>query len=152
MNYPRQEVQFIIPLHHQAIITSYRFNCSGYVVEWGVDVFLRDTYALHFQVWRLILTTNETESPMESSRYILIGQNSFADLSPVYGVLRATPLPEQQVLVKPGDVVGIYANGTQQKEERGVVGLTHDQGFGTEELWMGAIYGGEPTSGGRLHR
>ena len=149
MNYGKDILQGIttIPHRHQAIALSYKFNCTGKVAVWGVDVYLRDVYNLHFQVWRQETVASESNSSLSNgtTEYVLIGQNPFTNVFPTNGVILATPLPEKQVHFEQGDVVGLYVSG--ERKETGIVMLTSDQGYGMEEVWIDDSEGDLPVDG-----
>ena len=99
--------QSILPGGYQAIVPSYRFNCSGNITEWTITVTQRDKYNLDLQVWRPSPTGDDTR------RYVLIGQNSFnrhiphwlpKNSSKLLGEIQATPRPEDQLQIEPGDM------------------------------------------------
>lgn len=126
-NYGRSEVREVIPLQHQAIIPSYRFNCSGNITEWGVDLFRNDEYTLELQVWRPSPTADGAR------RYSLVGQNRFTSISIKNKVVRVSIPTREQVQFQRGDVIGVYVDG--EREGTGIAVLTSDQGYDTEEVW-----------------
>ena len=149
MNYGKDILQGIttIPHRHQAIALSYKFNCTGKVAVWGAHVYFKDVYNLHFQVWRQEEAASEGNSSLSNGtrEYALIGQNAFTSVFPTSGVILATPLPEKQVHFEQGDVVGLYVSGVWK--DRGIVMLTSDQGYGTEEVWVEDSEGDPPVDG-----
>ena len=106
-----RQLNSIRPGRYQAIVPSYRFNCSGNITEWTIAVTQLNMYDFDLQVWR--------PSPIgdNTRHYVLIGQNSFYRNASNYptqngskwGVIQVSPpLPENQLQVEPGDVLGIY--------------------------------------------
>ena len=91
-----------IPLHHQAIIPSYKFVCDqmcGNITEWGMDVNRgggRDQmlYTLDLQVWRPSPTLNDSTS---TGCYSLVGNNRFTSISLSDQVARVTPSPQDYI-------------------------------------------------------
>lgn len=133
-----QYKQSILPGGHQAIIPSYRFNCSGIITEWTVEVTQLDKYDFDLQVWRPSPTRDDTQ------HYVLIGQNSFKRKQPAknsseLGVIQATPLPEEQLQFKAGDVLGVYVFSYLPKGS-GIALLSSDQGMRSlEEVWYARV-------------
>ena len=128
--------QYFIPVLHQAILPSYRFNCSGKITAWRVDVYLQSEYSLHFQVWRPLPTKNG------SRHYSLVDENIVTSTRPLNKVIQAAPSTAEQVRVNSGDMVGIYVQGSQAG--RGIPLLTS---FGSEELWYKDTEGDVPVTG-----
>ena len=143
-----QYKQSVLPGGYQAILPTYRFNCSGNITEWTVEVNeLHNKYDFNFQVWRPSPTKDETQ------RYVLIGQNSAKEVYPPeknsMGIIRITVLPEDQMQFQPGDVVGVYVFSYLPKS--GIILLSSDQGDRVlEEVWYANVdsqlaVGGECT-------
>ena len=135
--------------HHQAIVTSYKFNCCGIITEWGVDVHrANEEYDLNFQVWRPSPTVKKSDG---TGSYSLVESNRFSSISPMGGVVRVTLGSRSLISFQPGDVVGIYVEDTGG-DGNGVV-MTNSE---RELVWYASI--GEYStssvylvgSGGRL--
>ncbi len=105
----------------QAIITSYRFNCSGVVTEWRALVhgsggnFDDQPYTISFQVWR-----PNSPSPVDTDGcYTMQGTNHFSPISladpgtPDRGIVTGVPLESERIEVQPGDVVGFYLESSR---------------------------------------
>ena len=133
---------------HQAIIPSYKFNCCGNIIEWGVDLNPdRDeddkTFDFILQVWR------PSPTLQTDSCYSLI--NDHRIMSTVIKkdlqtgrVAKVTTLPQNQLQFEPGDVLGFYVeshgsgNTPDGDNDNGVVVLNN--GNHTSELvWHGRI-------------
>ena len=89
----------------QAIIPEYSFDCYGNVTQWGAVVKNRNgAYTLAFQVWRRSGGGQGT-----TGCYTLVGNNHFASIRPAWrgrGRILADVPVEQQIKVRPGDVIG----------------------------------------------
>ena len=147
-----------IPRHHQAIIPSYKFDCSdqmcGNITEWGVDV-RRDggnhqpggngrPYTLDFQVWRPSPTVNDSTG---TGCYSLVGNNRFTSISLSDGVAESLS-PSRYIQFQPGDVLGVYVEVARESDD-GVVILTSHKGtntFTSETVWYGSIEPSMTTS------
>ena len=130
---------------HQAIFTSYRMNCSGTITEWGIDVNSgafngvnnrSRKYSLDFQVWRPSPTVNSSTG---TGCYSLVGNNRFANISPIVspGVAIVTPSPQDCISFQPGDVLGVYVEHASVADD-GVVVLISDT-FSSDNVWYGSI-------------
>ena len=129
----------VIPHLHQAIIPSYRLNCCGYIVVWGVDVSPDGTgidrmFTLDLQIWRPSPTVNATGC------YSLVGNNRFTSVELDRWVAVVTPLPRERIQFQPGDVLGFYVESARGGSGEGVVILSDlnvqdDRGYETEEVW-----------------
>ena len=137
--------QQIIPLHHQAIVPSYRFNCCGSIVQWGVDLDPAGggdnmEYDLSLQVWR-------PQAVDAAGCYSMVGSNTFfsIELSGGDQVAVLTPSPSSSqtqdiINFQPGDVIGFNVVRARNPDGRGVVVLLDrsvlgDRGYETEEIW-----------------
>lgn len=127
-----------IPLQHQAIIPSYRFDCCGNITEWSVSISIseNDTVdVLSLQVWRPSPTVNDTGC------YSLVGNNNFTSISPGSQITLVTPPLQERIQFQPGDVLGFYVEcALEQDSEGGMVMLSDlnekgDRGYETEEVW-----------------
>ena len=134
----KQYSQSILPGGHQAIIPSHRFNCSGNITEWTIEVTQADKYDFDLQVWR---------PKDDTQRYVLIGQNSFkrkqphlpTKISSELGVIQVTPLPKEQLQFEAGDVVGVCVFSYLPKGS-GIALLLSDQGNRSlEEVWYARV-------------
>ena len=119
----------IIPLHHQAIVLSYRFNCCGSIAQWKVDLHSAGINDLDLQVWRPQAVETLTGC------YDMVGSNTFANIGDTVAVL--TPPSQSVIHFQPGDVIGFRArnpggNGVVVLFDRSVRG---DRGYETEEIW-----------------
>lgn len=128
----------ILPLQHQAIVPSYKFQCCGTITEWYVSIASSgsDTMdILSLQVWRPSPSVNDTGC------YTLVGNNNFSSVSLDSEMTSVTPLPHEQIHFQPGDVLGFYVeNGQQVEYSSGVMMLCDlneqgDRGYETEEVW-----------------
>ncbi len=130
-----------IPRGHQAIIPSYRFDCSGCITEWGVDVHKggatnSKVYTLDLQVWR--------PSPTDQGCYSLVGNNYFTSVPlEITQVARVTPLPKDWIEVQQGDVIGFFVDNPNN-EKNGVVAIEELEGspqarYTMDEVWYGDI-------------
>ena len=146
-----------ITRHHQAIITSYQFDCGnricGNITEWGVDV-ERDSgmeqpgempYTLDLQVWRPSPTVDDSTG---TGCYSLVGNNRFTSISLNGGVAVVTPSPQDYIQFQPGDVLGFYVEEARDTDN-GVVILTSYEGitsFTSELVWHASIAPSMATS------
>ena len=143
-----------IPLHHQAIIPSYKFDCSdqmcGNITAWGVDVhqgrgMAQMRYTLDLQVWRPSPTVDDSSG---TGCYSLVGNNRFTSISLSDRVARVTPSPQDYIQFRPGDVLGFYVEEARRDED-GVVILTSYEdttSFTSELVWYGSIAPAMATS------
>ncbi len=106
----------------QAIITSYKFNCSGVITKWralvegsSIGAFEEQIYTISFQVWRpSSLSTVDTDGC-----YNLTGFNNFSPIplahpdTPERGIVTGVPLESERIEFQPGDVVGFYLEGSR---------------------------------------
>ena len=141
-NYQNPDLeQQIIPLHHLAIIPSYRFDCCGSIAQWGVDLHPAGgndnmEYEIDLQVWR--------PGAVEATGcYSLVGSNTFSNIILVDQVAVVTPSPQTELHFQPGDVIGFNVLGARN-DNNGVVVLLDrsmrgDKGYKTEELWHADI-------------
>ena len=90
----------VIPRGYQALIPSYRFDCSGNITEWlvGVTSPTVELIEIELQVWRP--TVNHDNGPPCFSR---VGSNIFTVSSTVQV---ANFTPTEQIEFQSGDVVG----------------------------------------------
>ena len=119
----------------QAIIPDYSFDCYGNVTQWGAFVERHGgdvRYNLDFQVWRRSGGGQGT-----TGEYDFVGNNYFPSIDPPRGgrIDRIVPV-EQQIKVRPGDVIGLYIttssdNGVELKQQDTSNGETLIMWFGT---------------------
>ena len=105
----------------QTIIPDYSFDCYGNVTHWGAYVERHGgdvTYTLDFQVWR---RSGGGQGP--TGNYDFVGSNLFSSIDPPGGgeIDRSVPV-EDQIKVRPGDVIGLYIttsadNGVELKQQ-----------------------------------
>ena len=107
----------------QTIIPDYSFDCNGTVTRWGAFVERpggMEMYTLDFQVWRRSGGGQGT-----TGEYDFVGSNRFQSVSPAPQsqgqILRDVPV-EQQIKVRPGDVIGLHIttssdNGVELKQQ-----------------------------------
>ncbi len=125
----------------QAIITSYRFNCSGVVTEWralvegsGGGHFGEQPYTISFQVWR-----PNSPSPVDTDGcYNLTGFNLFSPISlsnAPKGVVTGVPLESERIEVQPGDVVGFYLESSREDDD-GIQFAGDTSPYTNETVWF----------------
>ena len=103
----------------QAVIPDYSFDCYGNVTQWGAFVERAGVrYSLDFQVWRRSGGGQGT-----TGEYDFVGSNYFPSIDPPGGGRIDGPVPvEDQIKVRPGDVIGLYIttstnNGVELKQQ-----------------------------------
>lgn len=135
-----------VPLQHQAIIPSYKFQCCGDITEWTVSIANNGssvTNTLSLQVWR--------PSPAVSITgcYSLVGNNNFTSVPLENELTVVRPALHERIHFQPGDVLGFYVEntdaafsdeGNSKNSGGGVMMLSDldesgDQGYATEEVW-----------------
>ena len=148
-----------ITRHHQAIIPSYKFDCSdqmcGNITECGVDVRADGgshqpggdgiPYTLDLQVWRPSPTVDDSTG---TGCYSLVGNNRFTSISLSGGVARVTPSLQNYIQFRPGDVLGFYVEEAKEVYD-GVIILTSNSGttsFTSETVWYARIVPSMATS------
>ena len=134
--------QQIIPLHHQAIVPSYRFNCCGSIAQWVVDLHPAGgannmEYDLDLQVWR-------PQAVETTGCYSLVGSNPFSNIVLFDQVAVLTASSQTEIKFHPGDVIGFYVVRARNPDGNGVVVLFDrsvrgDRGYETEEMWHADI-------------
>ena len=105
----------------QTVIPDYSFDCYGNVTQWGAFVERHNgniRYSLDFQVWRRSGGGQGT-----TGEYDFVGNNSFQSIDPPGGgrINKTVPM-EDQIKVRPGDVIGLYIttssdNGVELKQQ-----------------------------------
>ena len=143
---PEERIQH----QHQAIIPTYRFNCCGNITAWGVDlnaVAAKAKFSFDFQVWR------PSPTVANDGCYSLVANYLMESISPplttIEHVARVTPLPSNQLLFQPGDVLGLYVESIGSGDsdfDNGVVLLQND-GFSKELIWHASITALTSSSG-----
>ena len=138
----------------QAIFTSYKLDCCGYITTWGIDVHpgnfrvgpedRRGKYTIDFQVWRPSPTVKESLD--DSGCYSLVGNNRFSAISNIVspGVAIVSPSPEDYIAFQPGDVLGVFVEEASLDND-GVVMLTKST-FNNEVVWYGSLLPSMATS------
>ena len=135
----------------QTIIPDYSFDCYGNVTHWGAFVEPPGRFELHtvvFQVWRRTGGGQGT-----SGCYDLVGDNRFQSVSPAQQsqgqILRNVPV-EQQIEVRPGDVIGFYYASARDEDpedaDSGVELQRASNPPGGRPVVVTAWYGPFPTS------
>ena len=127
---------------HQAIITSYKFNCCGNITAWGVDLNPEEEsarFTFDFQVWRPSPTVNE-DGCYSLVNNFTVRSTSLAIIPAVSHVARVTPPPKSQLQFQPGDVLGFYveSHGTTSNNDNGVV-LLGNRSHTSESVWFASI-------------
>ena len=133
----------------QTIIPDYSFDCYGNVTHWGAFVEPPGRNELHtlvFQVWRRTGGGQGT-----TGCYDLVGDNHFSPISPApqsQGQILASVPVEQQIEVRPGDVIGFYYAGARDEdpEDSGVELQRASNPPGGRPVVVTAWYGPVPTS------
>ena len=145
-DYKRSDNNERISLHHQAIITTYKFNCCGNVTEWGLDVFEDNIlYTLDLQVWRPSPTVDDSTG---TGCYSLVGNNRFTSISLSSGVAKVTPSAQDYVQFQSGDVLGFYVEEATSSiySPPGVVLRTSPSYLTSEIVWFASIGHTETTT------
>ena len=134
-----------IGIHHQAIISTYKFNCCGNITEWGLDVFENGSFTLDLQVWRPSPTVDNSTG---TGCYSLVGNNRFTSISVSDGVAVVTPSPQDYIQFRSEDVLGFYVEDATSSHypNPGVVILTSPSRFISESVWFASIAGTAKTS------
>jgi hypothetical protein len=144
------EVDGVIGRRQQAIISSYKLDCTGpqdlmcgNITEWGADLqpgggkHDMKQYSLDFQVWRPSPTVDDSTG---TGCYSLVGNNRFTSISSQLsgGLVRVTPSPQDYIQFQPGDVLGFYVEEASAAAD-GVVVLTRPSSFTSELVWYASI-------------
>lgn len=130
----------ILPLQHQTIIPSYKFQCCGVITEWMLSIAVSDNSTretLSLQVWR------PSPAVEQSGCYNLVGSNNFTAASPQGQLTVVTPAPHERIEFQPGDVLGFFVENVEvgfTDSDGGVMMLCDlevrgDRGYETEEVW-----------------
>ena len=129
----------------QIIIPDYSFNCYGNVTQWGAWVERgggSEHYTLDFQVWRRSEGGQGT-----TGCYDQVDNNLFQMMSPDDGRIVLPVAVEDQIQVRPGDVVG-FAVVSSNRQDNGVELQDTDDDPPGGRVNVSAWYGPLPTSGG----
>ena len=131
---------------HQAIIPTYKFNCCGNIIGWGVDLNPdRDeedkTFDFILQVWRpspTLQTMAECYSLISDHRII---STVIKTDSRTGRVARVTPLLQNQLEFEPGDVLGFYveSHGSGPSDDDNGVVVLNNGSHTSELVWHGRI-------------
>lgn len=123
------------------IASSYTFQCCGFVTSWRTYVDPggqeNGNYDIKFQVLR------PSENFANNGCYSLVGENTFyAIILGSGGLVCETPNPGDEILVRPGDVVGFHA----VHNEGGTKGIQIQDTYTDESVWyqVDAIPTGDP--------
>ena len=136
----------MIERRQQAIISSYKFDCTGQdllcgnITEWGADLHRASSrddmrYTVDFQVWRPSPTVDDSTG---TGCYSLVGNNRFTSIPLSGGVAQVIPSPQDYIQFRPGDVLGFYVEEANRATD-GVVVLTTPSGFSSELVWYASI-------------
>ena len=139
---PRDEIQQIFP-GTQVIIPDYSFTCYGNVTQWGAWVERGgrgEEYTLDFQVWRRSEGGQGT-----TGCYELVDNNLFLMVNPDRGEIVVPVAVEDQIQVRPGDVVGFVVVESNQ-EDNGVELQDTDDDPPEGRVAVTAWHGPMPTS------
>ena len=123
----------------QAIITSYKFQCSGRINMWGVYVRPggeSETYTIQFQVWR----------QGSNGCYLLVGSNTFENIELTGELVQETVNDSQQIEVEPGDVVGYHLSYDRLGSLINPVGILYSESYKTDSVWHTTL--NSPWTGG----
>ena len=128
-----------ISLHHQAIVSTYKFECQcGNITEWGVDVHpnkgIDEIYDLHFQVWRPSPTVDDSTG---SGVYSLVGDNRFSSISISSGMVIVTPSVEDRVQFSSGDVLGFYLANAKDTDRQVIA--ARGGSFTNHRVWHASV-------------
>ncbi len=119
----------------------------GNITEWGADLQPGGTdhkngaYSLEFQVWRPSPTVDDSTG---TGCYSLVGNNRFTSITLDGGVARETPLPQDYIMFRSGDVLGFYVEEVDDSNDNddasnGVVVVTRPSSFTSELVWYASI-------------
>ena len=139
----RDDVQRIFP-GTQVIIPDYSFTCYGNVTQWGAWVERpgNERYTLDFQVWRRSGGGQGT-----TGCYDMVDNNLFRMVNPDNGEIVVPVAVEDQIQVRPGDVVGFSVVSSNRQDNGVELQDTDDDppgGCVAVTAWHGLL----PTSSG----
>ena len=129
-----------VPAKHQAVIPSYEFQCCGNITVWGVDIDYHGNadITLDLQIWRPSPTIPD-DSTLKTGHYSLVGNNRFSTISQSAGIVMVTPSPHEQIMFRPGDVVGFWIEEPKDKDnDKGLVVVTTST-FTSEVVWHASV-------------
>ena len=106
---------------------------------WGLDLqpgtsFENGRYTLDLQVWRPSPTVDDSTG---AGPYMLAGNNRITSISLSGDAAKYTPLSQNQVQFRPGDVLGFYVEEARDNE-RGVNVVTTAT-FTSERVWYASV-------------
>ena len=132
-----------LPNSAQAIVTTYTFQCCGYITRWkawvqpGGRMHTNGAYDIEFQVWR----------PSSDLQYCYkkVGGNVFNDIElqsigSDEGLVNKNVPMSNYIAVQPGDVVGYRANSTSRGDNQGIQ-LATGSNYDANQVW----YHSSPT-------
>ena len=118
---------------HQIIVPSYQFTCHGRVTHWSACVEPgggRERYDIRFHIWR---QTRE-------GCYSLVGSNVPSELlAPEGNCVKYDVPPGDQILVRPGDVIGFYVDRFHLRRKRGSLDNPSGGGVQLDSNWMPSV-------------
>jgi len=144
----REDIEQIFP-GTQVIIPDYSFTCYGNVTQWGAWVDRgggNEEYTLDFQVWR-----RSEEGQGTTGCYELVDNNLFLAVNPDGGEIIVPVAVEDQIQVRPGDVVG-FSVVSSSRQDNGMdrqdngVELQDDDGPPGGDVAVTAWHGPLPMS------
>ena len=100
------------------------------------------SYSLDLQVWRPSPTVDTSTG---TGCYSLVGNNNFTSITFSDNLIRVTPLPQDYIQFRPGDVLGFYVEEAKGPND-GVVILTNPTSFISELVWIASIAPSMATS------
>ena len=125
-----------LPNNTQAIITTYRFNCCGYIESWEAAVrpngggHRNGGHTIRFQVWRPSPTVEI------DGCYSLVGENRFTSITlNTDDLVSETPEPSNIISVRPGDVVGYFTITNRNNPNEGIQLNDENEDFSREIVW-----------------
>jgi len=128
----------------QVIIPDYSFTCYGNITQWGAWVERpggNERYTLNFQVWRRSGGGQGT-----TGCYDLVDNNLFQMLEPEDGEIVVLVAKEDQIQVRPGDVVGFSVVSSNRQDNGVELQRTNDPPGG--RVAVTAWHGPLPLSAG----
>ena len=127
-----------LPLNHQPIVTTYKFDSCGNITKWAADVYSDDQmYSIDFQVFRPSPTVDDSTG---TGCYSLVGSNRFTSISLSSGIVQVTPSPQDYIMFQPQDVIGFYVRSASilrpsGEIPNGLVLQTSPSRFTSELVW-----------------
>ena len=115
---------------------SYKFQCHGNITTWWLYVASPSdslsilNFTFSFQVWR------QASGFETNGCYTLVGYNTFNKVGTfAEGLVRAVILEEDYITVNPGDVVGLYASGSNNTGGEAGPRIRLDESYTNETIW-----------------